>query len=110
MNNAYIKRQSENVKSLLPVLQEHLSFSAVSLPFTNIITGQIYFEKITEDSLSFEKIGETAYKQFVDERLRPNSTKLIHEPVKKIMLKTCKSAIKAKKMKENEKTKELRGN
>ena len=62
LNNAYIRRQSENVKSLLPVPQEHLSFSVVSSPFTNIITGQIYSEKITEDLLSFEKIGDTAYK------------------------------------------------
>ena len=62
LNNAYIRRQSENVKSILPVLQEHLSFSAVSSPFTNIITGQIYSKKITEDLLSFEKIGDTAYK------------------------------------------------
>ena len=56
LNNAYIRRQSGNVKSLLPVLQGHLSFSAVSSPFTNIITGQIYSEKITEDLLSFEKM------------------------------------------------------
>ena len=110
LNNAYIRRQSENVKSLLPVLQEHISFSAVSSPFTNIITGQIYSEKITEDLPSFEKIGDAAYKQFVDERLRPFSTKSIHEPIKEIMLKTCKSAIKAKRMKVNEKNKELRGN
>ena len=78
---------------MLPVLQEHLSFSEVSSPFTNIITGQIYSEKITEDLLSFEKTGKS-----------------IHEPIKKIMLQTCKSAIKAKKIKVNDKTKELRGN
>ena len=53
LNNAYIKRQSENVKSLLPVPQEHLSFSVVSSPFTNIITGQIYSEKITEDDFAY---------------------------------------------------------
>ena len=94
------------VKSLLPVLQEHLSFSEVSSPFTNIITGQIHSEKITEDLLSFEETG----KQFVDERLKPESTKSIHEPIKKIMLQTCKSAIKGKKIKVNDKTKELRGN
>ena len=56
LNNAYIRRQSENVKSLLQVTQEHFSFSAVSSPFTNIITGQIYSEKITEDLLSFERL------------------------------------------------------
>ena len=55
LSNAYINRQSKCVKSLLPVLQEHLSFSEVRSPFTNIITGQIYSEKITEDLLSFEE-------------------------------------------------------
>ena len=110
LNNAYINRQNECVKSLLPVLQEHLSFSEVCSPFTNIITGQIYSEKITEDLLSFEGTGNRVYKEFVDKRLKPESTKSIHEPIKKIMLQTCKSAIKAKKMKVNDKTKELRGN
>ena len=46
------------------------------------------------------------YKQFVESE----GTKSIHEPIKKIMLQTCKSAIKAKKIKVDEKTKELRGN
>ena len=67
LNNAYIRRQNEAVNSLLQVLEEHLSFSVVSSPFTNIIIGQIYSEKITEDLLSFEKVGDTAYKQVVDE-------------------------------------------
>ena len=64
----------------------------------NIITGQIYSDKITEDMLSFEKTGNLAYKQFIDKRLKPDSTKSIHEPIKKIMLNTCKSAIKTKKL------------
>ena len=76
----------------------------------NIITGQIYSDKITEDMLSFEKTGNLVYKQFIDERLKPDSTKSIHEPIKKVMLNTCKSAIKPKKLKINDKTKELRGN
>ena len=60
--------------------------------------------------LCFEKIGDMVYKKFIDERLKPNSTKLIHEPLKKVMLNTCKSSIKPKKLKINDKTKELRGN
>ena len=76
----------------------------------NIITCQIYSDQITEDMLCFEKTGNMVYKQFIDERLKPNSTKSIHEPLKKVMLNTCKSAIKPKKLKINDKTKELRGN
>ena len=110
LNNAYIRRQNEAVNSLLQVLEEHLSFSEISSPFMNIITGQIYSDQITEDMLCFEKTGNMVYKQFIDERLKPNSTKSIHEPLKKVMLNTCKSAIKPKKLKINDKTKELRGN
>ena len=57
LNYAYISRQNEAVNSLLQVLEEHLSFSAISSPFMNIITGQIYSDKITEDMLSSEKTG-----------------------------------------------------
>ena len=110
LNNAYIRRQNEAVNSLLQVLEEHLSFSEISSPFMNIITGQIYSDQITEDMLCFEKTGNMVYKQFIDERLKPNSTKSIHEPLKRVMLNTCKSSIKPKKLKINDKTKELRGN
>ena len=51
LSNAYINRQSKCVKSLPPALQKHLSFLEVSSPFTNIITGQIYSEKINENLL-----------------------------------------------------------
>ena len=98
------------MNSLLQVLEEHLSFSEISSPFMNIITGQIYSDQITEDMLCFEKTGNMVYKQFINELLKPNSTKSIHEPLKKVMLNTCKSAIKPKKLKINDKTKELRGN
>ena len=60
--------------------------------------------------LSFETTGMRVYNKFVEERLKPNSTKSITDPLKKVMLKTCKSAIKPRKIKVNEKTKELRGN
>ena len=60
--------------------------------------------------LSFETTGMRVYNEFVEERLKPNSTKSITDPLKKVMLKTCKSAIKPRKIKVNEKTKELRGN
>ena len=79
LSNAYINRQNEGVNSLLPVLQEYLSFSEVSSSFTNIITGQIYSEKITEDLLSFQETGNRVYKEFLDERLKPESTKSIHQ-------------------------------
>ena len=82
LNNAYIRRQNEAVNSLVQVFEEHLSFSEISSPFMNIITGQIYSDQITEDMLCFEKTGNMVYKQFIDERLKPNSTKSIHEPLK----------------------------
>ena len=60
--------------------------------------------------LSFETTGMRVYNEFVEEPLKPNSTKSINDPLKKEMLKTCKSAIKPRKIKVNDKTKELRGN
>ena len=83
LNNAYIRRQKEAVNSLLQFLEEHLSFFEISSPFINIITGQIYSDQITEDMPYFEKTGKMVYKQFIDEPLKPNSTKSIHEPLKK---------------------------
>ena len=86
--NAYIKRQNECVKSLLPVLESHLSFSDISSP---LITGQIFSNDISKDMLSFETTGMRVYKEFVDERLKPNSTKSINEPIKKVMLRPANS-------------------
>ena len=73
------------MNSLL-VLEEHISFSEISSPFSS--PGQIYSDQITEDMLCFEKTGNMVYKQFID------------EPLKKVMLNTCKSAIKPKKVKD----------
>ena len=98
------------MNALLPILEEHVSFSELSSPLINIITGQIYSDEISRDLLSFEDIGNEFYKEFIEDRLRPDSQKSIHDPIKKVMLKTFKSAIKPKKMKINDKTKELRGN
>ena len=47
------------------------------------------------------------YKEFVDEQLMPNSTKSINESIKKKILKTCRFAIKSRKIKVFDKTKEL---
>ena len=58
LNNAYIRRQNEVVNSL--------SFSKISSPFMNIVTGHIYSDQITEDMLCFEKTGNMVYKQFIN--------------------------------------------
>ena len=83
-NNAYIRRQNACVKSLLPVLESHVSFADTSLPLTNIniITGQIFSEDISKDMLSFETTGMRVYNEFIEERLKPNSTKSINDPLK----------------------------
>ena len=104
--NAYIRRQNECVKSLLPVLESRLFFSNISSPLTNIITCQVFSDDISKNLLSFETTETSVYKEFVDERL--NSTESINEPIKKVMLKSCKFAIKSRKV--FDRAKELRGN
>ena len=41
LNDSYIKRQNEAVNALMPILEEHVSFSELSSPLINIVTGQI---------------------------------------------------------------------
>ena len=81
-NNAYIRRHNACIKSLLPVLESHVSFAETSLPLTNIITDQIFSEDISKDMLSFEPTGMRVYNELIEERLKPNSTKSINNPKK----------------------------
>ena len=62
--NAYIRRENECVKSLLPVLESHLSYSDISSPLTNIIIGQVISDNISKDMLSFETTGMRVYKEY----------------------------------------------
>ena len=73
LNDSYIKRQNEAVNALLPILEEHVSFSELSSPLINIITGQLYSDEISRDLLSFEDVGNKLYKEFIDERLTAKS-------------------------------------
>ena len=73
------------------------------MPLTNIVTGQIYSNKISDSLLSFEDVGNKKYIEFVDKRLKLNSQKSILDPIKKVNLKTCKSAIKGRKIDDKQK-------
>ena len=64
------------------MLECHVSFAETSLPLTNIITGQIFTEDISKDMFSFETTGMRVYNEFIEERLKPNSTKSINDPTK----------------------------
>ena len=73
LTSAYIKRQNNRVISLLKVLDAHISLSVTSMPLTNIVTGQVYSNEISDSLLSFEDVGNEKYIEFVDERLKVNS-------------------------------------
>ena len=87
------------------MLVEHISLSVTSIPLTNVVPGQIYSNEISDSLLTFENVGNQKYIEFVDERLKVNSQKSILDPIKKVNLKTCKSAIKSRKIKIDDKTK-----
>ena len=87
-----------------------MPMSKLEMPFKYIITGQLFSDEIYKSLLSFESVGCALYKEFVEKRLRPESTKSILEPLKKANLKTCKFANKPRKMKVHDKIVELREN
>jgi hypothetical protein len=105
---AHIKRQNNRVISLLKVLDAHISLSVTSMPLTNIVTEQVYSNEISDSLLSFEDVGNEKYVEFVDERLKSDSQRSILDPIKKVNLNNFKSAIKSRKIKIDDKTKELR--
>ena len=72
----------------------HLNLSDKEVLFFNMITGQIFPDDVFKSIVSFEDIGEDLYRQFVNERLKPESAISIVSPLQKANLKTCESANK----------------
>ena len=110
LNKAYTKRQNLRISSLLKVFEKHLTFSAVEVPFLNMITGQVFPDEVFKSTISFETLGKTMYQIDVIERLKAESTKAILHPLHKANLRTCKYANKKRTMKVYDKVVELRGN
>ena len=107
LNAFYTDRQNKRVSSILKVFERQLSFSETEVPFQNMIPGQIFPNEITVSLKSFEQVGNEMYKEFVTQRLQQRSTKSILDPLKKVTLKTCKSANKKHIMKVPDKIVEL---
>ena len=94
LTQSYTRQQNQRITSLLNVFEIHLNLSDKELPFFNMITGQIFPDDVFNSIVSFEDIGEDLYRQFVNERLKPESAISILSPLQKANLKTCKSANK----------------
>ena len=106
LTESYTRQQNQRITSLLNVFEIHLNLSDEEVPFFNMITGQIFPDDVFNSIVSFEDIGEDLYRQFVNERLKPES----ESPLQKANLKTCKSTNKKKTMKIRDKVVELRKN
>ena len=71
-----------------------LSVAEEETAFCNIINGQLFSDDIYKNLITAYDIGNNLYQAFVAERLRPDSKIGIFSPLKKAMLKLCKSANK----------------
>ena len=97
------------MSSLLEVFDNHnLTFASDDdIQMRNIITGQVYTDEVFRGIINCE---DTMYKDFVIERLQPDTKVDIFAPLKKANVKTCKTANKNRKMKVHDKIVELRSN
>ena len=86
LTNYFTERQNMNVSSLLSVLEKNLSFR-VDCPFLNFITGQIFTDEVYTSVTSFEETGKKLVEEFIQNRLKPNSSVSIFAPLKKAKLK-----------------------
>ena len=104
-NRAYSTRQTEMKEKLVAVLRQHnVTFDQDMGPeMHNFITKQVFPEEITTDVLSVEKVGKDGLKTFVEERLAKDATTSIWAPSRKMNLKLCFTANKAKKTKLDDK-------
>ena len=112
LNNPYTQRQNKKVSSLLEVFERfHGLFDESNEgPIRNMITGQLFSDDICDDILKVETIGKKMYKDFIGERMKPDSTINIFDPLKKASIKTFKSANKSKSIKVNSKIVDLKEN
>ena len=107
LSKAHTSRQNRKIASLVGVFEKHgLDLTSLNFPLPNVVTGQVFDEKIAHDVTECEKIGKELY---VD-RLQEDSKADVYAPLKTVSLKLFTSANKSKKMKVNDRIVELKGN
>ena len=112
MNLQHRIHQDKTERSpLVGVFEKHgLDLTSLNVPLSNVVTGQVFDEKIAHDVKECEKIGEELYESFLVDRLQEDSKTDVHTPLKKVSLKLFTSANKSTKMKVNDRIVELKGN
>ena len=71
----------------LPVAEEETTFC-------NMISSQLFSDTIYNNLVTAYDFGKMLYQSFFDERLKPDSKVGIFSPLKRAILKLCKSANK----------------
>ena len=110
LTNSFTERQNKDVSSLLSVLENNLSFRVEDCPFLNFTTGNIFTDEVYTSVTSFEETGKKLVEEFIQNRLKPNSSVSIFAHLKKAKLKTCKATNKQRTMQIHDKIVELREN
>lgn len=107
---SYTFRQNKWITSLLKSFERHkVSFSRTnSKGFYNVVTGQVFSDAIYQDLIAAYNTGQQLYKEFVEERLKPESKVGLFARLKKSKLKTCKEGNKGASIKYKDKVATLK--
>lgn len=90
LGSSRIKRDYDDVQKLCHEFQSHRVFTSESGCLTNIITGDVATDEITESLLGAKKKGEEVLARFVDERLVKKEISY-HKTLHKVKAKTFSS-------------------
>ena len=87
------QKDEENVVSMVDILESQWTNPMNSDPsdIVNISTGTAVPTDIAKDLLETQKKGEAAYKDFEKDRILPGCTKELHDPIRRMKLKTFSS-------------------
>ena len=92
----------------MEVLNTHdVNFNADQCLIKNLVTGQVFPENVCNDVINCENTGIRLYKEFVIERLQPNSMVSLFAPLKKVVAKSFSSCNAKKTIKVKDKIVEL---
>lgn len=110
-NKAYTSKQNKWVISLLRVFEKQkvsLSSNEKDGEFYNLVTGQVFSNKIYTDLIGAYGTGLSMVESFANERLKPESKVSIFAPLSKAKLKNCKTANKTMTVKYKDKVATLK--
>ena len=94
-NSPVINRQMSNARKIVSTLETFTNpFTYDDTNLINMVTKSVMPEDITNDVCSHDRIGQKLYSKFCEDHIKSASTNL-WDPMKKVKIKTFKSAAKA---------------